>query len=296
MAIRTILTAVSGGSASDGAVETAIRLARRFVAHVEGLHVRMDEGQTLMLYGDGMGVPLAGDLLDRIAAEAAETAKTAKARFDAAIARHGLQVRAMPPASGGGASGGPMEPSARWHEETGYAPDLVADRARLFDLVVLGRSERVVDNPHSDTIEDVVLRSGRPVLLAPAKAPAEIGGIVAVGWNGTPEAVHAVAAALPFLEQATRGVRVIAVGAKEAEPGSDLVEYLGWHGIAAKAVAVPTVKGIGAGEQLVTTALDEGADLLVLGGWGHTPWREMLFGGTTHDVVEMGLMPLLLAH
>lgn len=295
MPIRTILTAVSGSSASDGAVETAIRLAGRFGAHVEGFHARMDEGQTLMLYGNGMGVPLAGDLLDRIAAEAAETAKTAKACFDAAIARHGIPVRAMPPALSGGAPGGAMEPSARWHEETGYAPDLVADRARFFDLVVLGRSERVVDNPHSDTIEDVVLQSGRPVLLAPAKAPAEIGGIVAVGWNSTPEGVHAVAASMPFLEQA-RGVIVITVGAAKAERGSDLVEYLSWHGIAAKVIAVAGVKGVGAGEQLLATAQDEGADLLVSGGWGHTPWREILFGGATRDLVESSLMPLLLAH
>lgn len=289
MAIRTILTAVSGGSASEGVVELSVRLATRFGAHVEGLHARLDEGQTLMLYGDGMALPMAGDLIDRIAAEAAASAAIAKGCFEAAIIRHGVPMIETPAITRA------VTASAKWHEEVGYPPDIVAGRARLFDLVVLGRSERVVEQPHTDTIEDVVLQSGRPVLLAPAKAPAELGGVIAVGWNGTPEAVHAVSSALPFLHEARR-VRIITVGTDEAESGSELIEYLGWHGIAATAVAAQPVKGVGAGELLLATARDEGADLLVMGGWGHTPWRELLFGGATRELVENSMMALLLAH
>lgn len=288
MTIKTILTAVSGGSASEGAVDLAFSLAVRFGAHVEGLHARVDESQTMMLLGDGMTAAVSSGLLDRIAADAEATARAAKASFDAALTRH-LVLETSSPSSAAG------KPSASWREETGYAPDIVANRARLFDLVVLGRSERVVDEPHSDTIEDVVLQSGRPVLLAPAKPVADLGKTIAVGWNGTPEAVHAVVASLPFLA-AAQSVRVITVGTEEAEEGNDLVEYLGWHGITAKVVPVEPIKGVGAGEHLLATARDEGADLLVMGGWGHTPLRELLFGGATRQLVETSLMPLLLAH
>lgn len=288
MTIKTILTAVSGGSASEGAIDMAFSLARRFGAHVEGLHARVDESQTMMLLGDGMTAAVSSGLLDRIAADAEATAHAAKASFDAAMTRHLLMDAATPAIAGG-------KPSAVWREETGYAPDIIANRARLFDLVVLGRSERVVDAPHSDTIEDVVLQSGRPVLLAPAKPVTEFGKTVAVGWNGTPEAVHAVVAALPFLA-AAQAVRVITVGTEESEEGSDLIDYLGWHGIAAKSVCVEPIKGVAAGEHLLATARDEGADLLVMGGWGHTPLRELLFGGATRQLVETSLMPLLLAH
>jgi nucleotide-binding universal stress UspA family protein len=92
------------------------------------------------------------------------------------------------------------------------------------------------------------------------------------------------------------GVHIITVGTEEAECGQDLVEYLGWHGIAATSVAMPPVLGARTGEQLLAAARDVGADLLVMGGWSHAPWRDMLFGGTTHDVVAASLMALLLAH
>jgi nucleotide-binding universal stress UspA family protein len=288
MAIKTILTAVSGGGATEGAIEMAFALARRFGAHVEGLHVKVDDSQTVMLLGDGMTAAMSSGLIDRIAADAEATARAAKANFVGALTHHRLMEAATPAAAAN-------QPSATWRVESGYAPDVVANRARLFDLVVLGRSDRVLDEPHSDTIEDVVLQSGRPVLLAPAKATTEFGKTIAIGWNGTPEAVHAVVAALPFLE-AARAVRVVSVGTDEAEDGSELVDYLAWHGIAATVVSVHPVKGVGAGELLLATARDEGADLLVMGGWGHAPLRELLFGGATRQLVETSLMPLLLAH
>jgi hypothetical protein len=78
-------------------------------------------------------------------------------------------------------------------------------------MVVLGRSSRVVDEPSSHTIEAVLARSGRPVLLAPAHAPAEIGRFVAVAWNGSPQAVRALAASLPLL-MAAESVLLITVG------------------------------------------------------------------------------------
>lgn len=294
MTIRTILVAVSGGSASEGAVEMAFQLARRFEAHVEALHVRVDERQAMMLYGDGMGAPLAGDLMGRIAEETAANAAAARRIFDAALARHGLAVRTTPPPLKPGEAHR-FEASAAWREETGYAPELVSRRARLFDLVVLGRSDRVVDQPHSDTVEDTVLRSGRPVLLAPAKPPEELGRSIAVGWNGSAEAVRAISSALPLLA-AARDVRVITIGTTDEGVGAEAVEYLAWHGVNATARLARPIERVGPGELLLATARDEGADLLVMGGWGHAPWRQMLFGGATQEIVGTSLLPLLLAH
>jgi nucleotide-binding universal stress UspA family protein len=165
----------------------------------------------------------------------------------------------------------------------------------MFDLIVLGRSERVVDEPHSDTVEDTVLQSGRPVLLAPAFPPEELGRRIAIGWNGSPQAVRAMVAALPFLAQA-KDVRVITVGPSDEARGADAVEYLAWHGVAATARDVMPIAGTGPGEQLLATARDEGCDFLVMGGYGHTPWRELLFGGATREVVGTSMLPLLLAH
>ncbi|HYM30605.1 MAG TPA: hypothetical protein VEU47_04860 [Candidatus Cybelea sp.] len=288
MAIRTILVAVSGGTASNGAVELACRLAKRHEAHLEGFHVRIDPRvviATMAGDGFGMGMPLAGQWADQIMADAASLASRTKATFLSAIAGHGLSL-ATTPSKG--------RTSAAWHEETGYAPNLVSRRARFFDLVILGRSERVVEQSHTDTIEETLLHSGRPVLLAPAKAPAAIADAIAVGWNGSPEAVKTLALSLPLLA-AARAVSVITIGDKK-EAVASLIDYLAWQGIAATHINVPSVSGVGPGQQLLAAARDAGADLLVMGGYGHMPWQEFVFGGATREIVGVSLLPLLLSH
>jgi len=282
MAVKTILVAASGGTANDGAIETACRIAKRLGAHLEGLHVKVDPVQIATMAADGYSVPISGDWIDRLIEDIDKLAEKTKADFAAAAGRHGLTM-----AAGAGA--------ASWHVETGYAPLLVARRARFFDLVVLGRSERVVDRSHSDAVEETLIQSGRPVLLAPAKVPAAIGAAIALGWNGSAEAVHVTAATLPLLEKA-QNVIVITVGDEsEADPPA-LLDYLKAHGIAAKHRHILPVKGVGAGEQLLAEARDAGADLLVMGAYGHRPWREILFGGATRQVVGTSLLPVLLAH
>jgi nucleotide-binding universal stress UspA family protein len=288
MGIRTILVAASGGTANDGSVELACRLAQRFAAHLEGFHVRIDPREIIAATaGDGFGVglPLAGEWMDQIDADAAKLAGKTKTAFLEAAARHHLAPASAPTKSGA---------SVGWQEETGYASLLVSQRARFFDLVVLGRSDRVAERPHTDTVEETLLRSGRPVLLAPAQAPSVIGEKIAVGWNGSTEAVKALAVSLPLLA-AAKAVSVITVGDKDTSAAS-VIDYLAWHGIAATHRGVRTIGASGPGEQLLAQAREEAADLLVMGGYGHMPWREFLFGGATRQIVGTSLLPLLLSH
>lgn len=285
MTIKTILAAASGGTASDGAVEIGCRLAKSFAAHIEGFHVLTDIRDILVASGTGYDMPVTGEFVDRIIGDAAATAARTKSAFAAAAARHAIAVDAPP---GAGAS-------AAWRQESGYGPILVAERARFFDLVVLGRSERVIDQPHSDAVEQTLLRSGRPVLLAPAEPPKSLGNHIAIGWNGSPQSVRALTGALPLLARA-QAATVITIGEKTSTTGAAVVEYLAWHGITSRASTIDTVSGVDPGQQLLATARDAGADLLVLGGYGHMPWREMLFGGATHAILGVSLLPLLLSH
>jgi nucleotide-binding universal stress UspA family protein len=287
MSIRTILAALSGGSATDGTVELACRCAARFGAHLEALHVRIDVNEIVLAAG-AEGLAAAADLgwADQTAKEVEATAVETRAAFDAAIARHGLPLTDAPV---------PEERSATWHEEVGDAPAIVARRARFFDLVVLGRSDRVIDEPHTDAIEETLLRSGRPVLLAPVAAPAEFGDTVAVAWNGSAGAVRAVIAALPLLRVAKSTV-LITLGEPDGEGAAELQAYLRMHAIAAGLRAVPPVAGESPAGQLLSAARDAGADLLVLGGYSRAPWREALFGGTTSELVGASRLPLLIAH
>lgn len=153
----------------------------------------------------------------------------------------------------------------------------------------------MVDRPHTDTIEETLIRSGRPVLLAPAKAPEKLGEAIALGWNGAAEAVHVLSASLTLLA-AARDIIVVTVGDDAAASADSVLEYLAWHGIKARHRKVAPVAHVGPGEQVLAEARDEGADLLVMGGYGHRPWRELLFGGATRQVVGHSLLPVLLAH
>jgi nucleotide-binding universal stress UspA family protein len=291
MTIKTILAAASGGSASDGAIELASRFARRFGAHMEGFHAKPDPRDLFTYSGDGFGLSMSGEFIDRFVKDADAVAAKTKASFGTIVARHQITLNATPsqklPAK--------IEASAVWREEVGYGPTLVARRARFFDLAVLGRSDRVVDQPHTDVVEQTLINSGRPVLLAPAKPPTDVGDNVALGWNGSAQATRAVAAALPLLASA-RAATIITIGEKHDESASALVEYLGWHDIKARHRHFPTVSGAGPGLQLLSAAREENADLLVMGGYGQMPWRQFLFGGATREIVGASLLPILLSH
>lgn len=287
MAIKTILAGVSGGTASNGAVELACRLASQFGAHLEALHVRVDVEDLMLSAGaTGFALPLDGRWIDEITANATTMADKIKASFTEAAARHGLPFLAAPE---------PGKTGASWRDETGDAPIVVARHARFFDLVVLGRSDRVVDKPHSDAIELALLQSGRPVLVSPAEPPATIGETIAIGWNGSVQAVRALVASLPFLRRA-RQTFIIEVGEADEESAQSIGNYLGMHGVSATVRNVLKVPPVGPGGQLLSAAREEGADLLVMGAYGQAPWREALFGGATRTVVGTSLLPLLITH
>jgi nucleotide-binding universal stress UspA family protein len=291
MSIRAILAAASGGAASTGAIDLACQLARRFEAHLEGFHVLPDASAVFAAAGEGIGSPASVGLVNQVIEEAAVTAARTRALFEDIARQHSI-------AHGGTPQIAARPPLASWHEETGEASALVARRGRFFDLVVLGRSDRVMHEPHSDTIEKTLAHSGRPVLLAPARPPSGIGYVVAVAWNGSPQAVRALAAALPFLQKAT-AVSLITAGTstgETAEGGRPILDYLAWHGVNAEPRNVAGGSGRHGGRVLLDAARDAGADLLVMGAYGRAPWREQLFGGATRDALATMPLPLLLMH
>lgn len=291
MEIRTIIAAVSGGTASPGVVDIGCRLARRFGSHVEGFHVRLDPRDFAYAAVDAFSTPIAGALMDRAVEDAAATANRARRTFMSALELHAIPTRDEPPSFD-------CEPtlleacSAGWREDMGYSAVRLADRARLFDLMVLGRSGRVVDEPYSESIEEALLSTGRPALIAPVEPPRSLGKVVALAWNNSPESAKALSAAMPFLLRAQKTL-ILSLGETGAP---ELARHLAWYGIRASAVPVLPLERVGTGELLLAAARDNDADLLVMGGYGKAPWREWLFGGATRDIVGASLMPLLLAH
>jgi nucleotide-binding universal stress UspA family protein len=163
---------------------------------------------------------------------------------------------------------------------------------------VLGR-RRSADLLPPGLIERLLLRSGRPVVIAPESPPARASGTIVVGWKESAAAARALAGALPLLECAERVV-LLGVAERAGPPPAhqglhDLARQLGWHGIRAEVSLIEQSTQPVAAE-LTQAAARLHADLLVIGGFGRAPARELIFGGVTQSLMESAELAVLMVH
>jgi nucleotide-binding universal stress UspA family protein len=174
-------------------------------------------------------------------------------------------------------------------------------QARYADLVVLGQAAAAEDNEGSllpDLPDYVLLNCGRPVLLVPrtGRFPT-IGKRVMVAWNGSVEAAKAVTAALPLLrgaEQVTLTVLGNSADTLGESPGADIALYLARHGVNVEVLRRP--EAADPGKAILSLAADFNVDLLVMGAYGHSRFREMMLGGATRTILATATLPVLMAH
>jgi nucleotide-binding universal stress UspA family protein len=187
--------------------------------------------------------------------------------------------------------------SCRWREETGSTGDILPEEARLADLVVLAQDETARDLGATG-IEAVLFGSGRALLLAPKSEPTSVGTTVAIAWDGGRAASRAVAAAMPLLSHADR-VLILSGDSPALGRASDpnrLAESLACHGITAVSHGV-TAGGQHMSKVLMRSAVELGCDMLVMGAYGHSRFREMVLGGVTRGVLDAPVdLPILMAH
>jgi nucleotide-binding universal stress UspA family protein len=180
--------------------------------------------------------------------------------------------------------------------------------ARAADLLVIGQAEPNAARGAADLPAYVITNAGRPVLLLPAGASvAQTGRRILVAWDGGREAARAVQLALPLLRQAERvSIAVFEVAAAEHTVAdamaADPRPWLRRHGVEASLTvhAVDHQRRLNrrheVGERLLSLARDSEADLLVMGAYGHSRFRESLLGGVTRTVLEAMHLPVLMAH
>jgi nucleotide-binding universal stress UspA family protein len=147
-----------------------------------------------------------------------------------------------------------------------------------------------------ETIEGVLIDSGRPLLIAAASPLATVPETVVIGWKATREAARAVTAALPFLQTA-KEIVIMTVAEDQLAPEEEaerLMAGLRWHGIPVS-VRYLHPEGHGVADTLLAAAREHAA-LLVMGGYGHSRLREWIFGGFTLRVLRGAEVPVLMAH
>lgn len=275
MAPKDILVHLDASPRAAMRLDVAARLAARHGAYLTGLFV-VDMPLPMVVDPAGGGAALAS-LLEDLRSAALDDASKAEAAFRARCDRDGI----------------PNE----WRVEEGTTADKVTAAARSADLVVLGQPD-AAQEPGAALLDDAIFFSGRPVLVVPyAGSFSAIGRRVLVGWKPGREAARAVHDALPLLAGAEL-VTVLSVnpgGGPEDLPGAAICRHLARHGIAAEARGTEAA-GLAEGDALLNAAADLGADLLVVGAYGHSRLREIVLGGVTRTLLDRMTVPVLFSH
>ncbi|MFZ6800341.1 universal stress protein [Undibacterium sp. Di24W] len=176
-------------------------------------------------------------------------------------------------------------------------------RARYADLIVIGQTNLNEPSPSvmSDFPEFMVVNSGRPVLVVPhaRTSSTTIGERCVVAWDGSRESARALTDAIPLLKL-SKIVHVLIVNPNQTEqthgeePGADVALFLARHGI--KVEITTRFSTHDKGRAILDVCKENGADLLVMGAYGHSRFREMIMGGATRTVLEAMEIPVLMAH
>lgn len=291
MSYRKILVPVIGAAGDKAALAAAFGLARQFGAHAEALFVRLDPIRAVP-YGY-MGTDLSG-YSAQYAIEAAikasdEAQKVATGAFNDAVAKFKIEVKEQP--------GVRADPTVHFRVVQGDFSDEIERHSRLSDLVVFGHGGPDGQETIRGGFEAALLSGTHPVLFVPSEPAENPGQRIAIAYDGSATAAHAVMAALPFLARA-KAIHSFEItpATGVSPPLTELREYLTLRGISAiEHLVDPGLKSTA--EALVNAVEAQRCDLLVLGGYGHSRIREFVLGGVTRHVLRHGApFAALMAH
>lgn len=285
--MRTLLVPITGSQGSNHVLDAGFMLANRFAAHLKALYIRPDPRAAIPFMGEGLTADAIQDLVDVTEREGKARAARALAVFEQRREKAGI-------AEGDGTTG--KGASAQWEETVGFIAERAGRAARLADLAIVPQPAEGHGEDSAELLNEVLFRSGRPLLMIPPATLARLGEHVMIAWNGRAECARTVAAALPLLKHAKK-LTLLRIGEEHPDrPSLDsLAVYLARHGLSGEAVRRKSGSGT-VGDGIVEAAHDLGADLIVMGAYSHNRWREMIIGGVTRHAIQKADLPVLMSH
>ncbi|MBC7957165.1 MAG: universal stress protein [Cytophagales bacterium] len=279
MNYRTLLVHLDGDAGCAARVALALQMAARHDAHLVGLAATGALHLPVVVEADMRGWT---DVVERSRSH----------QFDRAQACvNAFQVQAD-------ASGLKSFEGVLAQEEAEAA---MVRHGRLSDLLILSQADAHDEGATvaTDFPQRVFMQTGRPVLMLPrVGSVAEFGRTVLVSWSGTRESARALNDALPLLRMATKVSLLCLDRPDEAVVSrlelNDLRHWLERHGINSECVQISTREDVG--DALLLRAQGLGADLIVMGGFGHSRWAELVLGGVTRTVLGTAVVPVLISH
>lgn len=275
MALKDILVHVGNARGAKAAVAAAAALADRHSAHIVGLGIRPPVDMPRYA-----SVRLPESVIEIMEAREKELLDSAEEVFNSTTAHAGLQDR------------------SEWRSALGNPPEVLGLHARYADLTLVAQHEPSGgDSRFADLAEDVLVSSGRPLLAIPyIGAVGGVGEKVIVAWNASREAARAVADAMPILDRA-REVEIFIARDNDIGdlPGADIAAHLARHGIDVTVYETPA-NDVSVGDALLNRAAETGTDMIVMGGYGRSRFREFVLGGVTRHMLQHMTVPVLMSH
>ena len=272
--MKNILLHLADDKRRDVRLDVALTLAQQHDGRLVGYYV-----VPTLLYSTYAMAQAPMSVIEGIRQEALEKARAAAGWFNQACAKQGV--------------------TAEYRIGEGDPVTLLATASRAADTVVVAQPDRSDDTSVGTqwVSEELVLGAACSVLVVPYAGKFDVlGRRVLIAWNDSREASRAVRDALPVLKKAEQ-VTLLTVNApaREQIPGAEIAAYLAHHGVKVE-TSQTVAKDIEIADVLVSAISDHGADLLVMGAWGHSRFRELVLGGATRDVLKQATVPLLLSH
>jgi nucleotide-binding universal stress UspA family protein len=272
--IKDILVNLSVGKSPDHARDYAISVASLFDAHLCAAAFAYEFPAWAM---EGM----TASMIESWSAERRAEAETALKTFDECIRQRRIRSDCR-----------------LLSDMLGNPARAFSEIARSYDLAVLAQHEATDEVREDLLIEAALFDSGRPVLLVPFTQTTRMKlDRIIVCWNGSKNAARAIGDAMPFLKRAGK-ITILSIEPRElsqALRGTQIAEHLARHGLDVefKPVVAPDIR---AAEIILNEAADSGADLIVMGAYGHTRLREFVLGGVTHSMLQTMTAPVLMSH
>ncbi len=259
-------------------LDVAVRLAGRYSAHLVGLYLEAPAPVSAIVHSALVASAVAQTRIGAAGEGLSEARRNTSEWAHACFHRSTAHVLI------------PTE----WRVSEGDPGECAVLHARCSDLVILGQGTPAVGGPLP---AQVLLGSGRPILIVPTAGRfPTLGERIVIAWNGSREAARAVHDALPLLRAAAQ-VTVLTVdgGGGTVEAGPDIARHLAGHGIHVER-RTEARGDMGIAPLLLSRLADWQADMLVMGGYGHSRMRESMLGGVTREILQTMTVPTLLSH
>ncbi|MGE5266308.1 MAG: universal stress protein [Deltaproteobacteria bacterium] len=270
MAWKSLLVHLKPYNENAPAVAAALSVARRFDASLTGLYPMRELAMLKLIVGPDSPSAREAEARD------APLARKAEEDFLAACRQAGVD--------------------GRFEVAEGNANEVLCLAGRVHDVLFV-EAGGSLDGRGGDLVEECAVTAGTATIIVPAGGTKSFGKTIAVAWNHSRQSAAAVHAALPLIERAESVLVLLgkdrdAMPSVTRRPTTDIGGYLGLHNPNVRVVPHSETDG----SDLQTAALAAGADLLVMGAYGRSAWREFLFGGATRAVVDNLRLPVLMAH